>query len=145
MINPIFRFGLLFSSAIFSTFGLPNDCQIVAPAALPIAATIDMVNVINIWVEFPMLSFILSPPIKATVFSAEMKRAETPTSVPAKRKISMLCSSAVVPQIPDQNPNQPETSGTKGEDNVQDQPGRTPFLSAIPAHGSSPFQVLSFS
>lgn len=145
MINPIFRFGLLFSSAIFSTFGLPNDCQIVAPAALPIAATIDMVNVINIWVEFLMLSFILSPPIKATVFSAEMKRAETPTSVPAKRKISMLCSSAVVPQIPDQNPNQPETSGTKGEDNVQDQPGRTPFLSAIPAHGSSPFQVLSFS
>lgn len=145
MINPIFRFGLLFSSAIFSTFGLPNDCQIVAPAALPIAATIDMVNVINIWVEFPMLSFILSPPIKETAFSAEMKRAETPTSVPAKRKISMLCSSAVVPQIPDQNPNQPETSGTKGEDNVQDQPGRTPFLSAIPAHGSSPFQVLSFS
>ena len=92
-----------------------------------------------------MLSFILSPPIKGTAFSAEMKRAETPTSVPAKRKISMLCSSAVVPQIPDQNPNQPETSGTKGEDNVQDQPGRTPFISAIPAHGGSPFQVLSFS
>ena len=74
IVNPIFRFGLLFSSAIFSIFGLPNNCQIVAPAALPIAATIDMVNVINIWVEFPMLSFTLSPPIKATAFSAETKK-----------------------------------------------------------------------
>ena len=84
------------------------------------AATIDVVNVISSWVGFPKLSFILSPPIKATAFSAETKKAEAPSGTPAKLRISILYSSAVVPQIPNQNPDQPETSGTKGEDNVQD-------------------------
>lgn len=37
-INPIFRFGFSFSLAISSTFGFPNDCHIVAPAAVPICS-----------------------------------------------------------------------------------------------------------
>lgn len=80
MINPVFRFGLLFFSAVFSVFGLPNDCQIVASAVLPIVITTDMVNIINIWIEFPMLSFVLSPPTKGTVFSAEIEETVSNTS-----------------------------------------------------------------
>lgn len=78
MINPIFRFGFSFSLAISSTFGFPNDCQIVAPAAVPIAATIDVVKVINNCVECFTFTFTLSPPIKGVVKLAKTKRAETP-------------------------------------------------------------------
>lgn len=56
----------------------------------------------------------------------------------------MMSSSTVVSQVANENPDQPQTSGAKSEDNIQNQTGCAAFLSIIPAHKNSPFPTLFF-
>lgn len=80
--------------------------------------------------------------VKATVFPAKTKTAETPVGTSAKRRISICFPSAVVPQIPNQNPDQPKTSRADGQDKVQQQSAAAAFLSTT--HKNPPCQALSF-
>lgn len=70
-----------------------------------------------------------------------IKIAETPRKHLGHMKIS-TCTSAIVSQIPNQYPDQPESSGAAGQNDIQDQTGSAALLSIVSTHQDPPY--LSF-